>query len=377
MCISSDSLRCSHSIYGYDHPLTITTSLGVRVIACTCGVGLRPLAAASAYPTDHRQPDETLEEVAERVAAAEVLARLPRDYDRARGEYYTVPSPERRAEIAERLCEAPAPPAICSPRRVAGGWCWICSGAGKSTPQPWTRCAAVPCSRRLWPSSLPGSIAVRPALWPRRLAGRYRTSKPSASRFAAGMPRPPQPERRTANARLLAGRIGREALEKMLPSLLEQVSHEADAAVRAAVIAVGRIGDQAANDLSRMRTGEDFSGKKGRHHKLERTTLCRVEHLADWSACLLTLRDYVSFGSSSWGNGDRNYGSRGGSSFRVFLVVRDSTTGEAHILRVPPKFGNSDTQFFGKFSNARERIQAAVAWTFSREAGEYAPTHQA
>jgi hypothetical protein len=180
-----------------------------------------------------------------------------------------------------------------------------------------------------------------------------------------------------ANARLLAGRIGREALEKMLPSLLEQVSHEADAAVRAAVSAVGRIGDQAADDLSRMRTGEDFSGKKGRHHKLERTSLCRVEHLADWSACLLTLRDYVSFGSSRWGNGDRNYGSRGGSSFRVFLVVRDSTTGEAHILRVPPKFGNSDTQFFGKFSNARERIQAAVAWTFSREAGEYAPTHQA
>lgn len=116
----------------------------------------------------------------------------------------------------------------------------------------------------------------------------------------------------------------------------EQVHGDADAAIRQAVLLVGPIGEQCQRDLAAMRTDEDFGGKRGRHHKLERTTLHRVEHLADWSAALVTLRDYRSFGSSRMGSGDRTYGSVGGSSYRCYLVVRDSTTGESHILRVPP-----------------------------------------
>lgn len=183
--------------------------------------------------------------------------------------------------------------------------------------------------------------------------------------------------RQRAVQRLRAGgKLGRDAIDAVLASGdlttggAHAVSTTADALVECVVRAVGTIGDQAREDLREMRTGEDFSGKRGRNHRLDRTTVERVEHLADWSAALVTLRDYRSFGSSSWGD---RYGSRGGSGFRCFLVVRDSSTREAHVLRVPPKFGNASTNFFAKFSGAKARIKAAVAWTFARQPAEYAP----
>lgn len=155
-----------------------------------------------------------------------------------------------------------------------------------------------------------------------------------------------------ARKRLLAGKLGREALEQLIAAGTytgDSVSSEADALVRCAVRCVGTIGEQAESDLSLMQTDEEFRGKKGRNHKLERATVERIEYRKDWSAALITMRDYKSFGSSRWGDG--GYGSRGGSSFRCYLVVRDTTTGEAHILRVPPKFGNSDTNFFNSFAS--------------------------
>ena len=184
---------------------------------------------------------------------------------------------------------------------------------------------------------------------------------------------------RKAEARLIAGKLGRKPLAELIDRKkhLEAVSPQADGLIRSVVAAVGRIGEQTASDLRELETGERFSGKKGRNHRLARTTVCRVERLSDWSAVLLTLRDYSSFGSSSWGSGDSHYGSRGGSAFRCYLIVRDTTTGESHILRVPPKFGNDGTQFFRAFSAPKDRIRAAVAWTFGRESGQYRPDVEA
>jgi hypothetical protein len=179
--------------------------------------------------------------------------------------------------------------------------------------------------------------------------------------------------------RLIRGEISHAAVERLVDDQthFETVSAEADGLVKAIVRTVGTIGEQAARDLSEMQTDEDFGGKRGRHHKLTRTTLHRVEHLRDWSAVLVTLRDYCSFGSSRWGGPEASYGSRGGSSYRCYLIVRDTTTAEAHILRVPPKFGNAETQHFSKLRSAAERIRAAVAWTFDRESTEYRPTVEA
>jgi hypothetical protein len=213
----------------------------------------------------------------------------------------------------------------------------------------------------------------------RKIAEAARTGAPN--RIAALIPeyqqRREQRRKESMRARLRKGTLGRAAFEELLPELLEKVSADADAAIRQAVLLVGPIGEQCARDLQQMQTDEDFSGKRGRNHKLERTTLHRVEHLADWSAALVTLRDYASFGSSRWASGDNCYGSRGGSSHRCYLVVRDSTTGESHVLRVPPKHGNADTQWFRAQGGAVARVKAAVAWTFEREPASYAPAVEA
>lgn len=151
--------------------------------------------------------------------------------------------------------------------------------------------------------------------------------------------------------RALAGeRLGRATVDDLLPTLLERVDEQADQIVRCVVRCVGRIGDQCRRDLKQMETSSD-----GTRRVLRKTTLHRVEHLSDWSSALVTMRDYSSFRS-------RNGSSRGGSAFRCYLVVRDSTTGEAHILRVPPKFGNATTQFFSSFRSTRLRIAAARDW---------------
>lgn len=168
-----------------------------------------------------------------------------------------------------------------------------------------------------------------------------------------------------------------------LAHLIGQVSGLADSLVRAVVRAVGTIGDQAEADLAAMRTNKDFQGKRGRNHKLERTTIERIEHLPDWSGALITMCDYTQYGSRNWGDGNSRYGSRGGCTYRCYLVVRDATRGTAHILRVPPKFGNSGTAYFRSHGPGRaraagaRRIRAAIAWTFAQEAGSYRPQVEA
>ena len=183
-------------------------------------------------------------------------------------------------------------------------------------------------------------------------------------------------ERRVASGKLGLTRARRELRDpKVLARLTHRVSNLADGAIRLAVRCVGPIGDQAKDDLSRMRTSRD--GSIGRNHGLEReTTLQRIEALADWSAALITLKIHRHYYSrNGCGHTDRRH--VGGDTYQCVLVLRDATTGEAHLLRVPPKFGNADTQFFGSLGSPRERIQAAVAWTFGLAGREYRPAVEA
>jgi hypothetical protein len=196
---------------------------------------------------------------------------------------------------------------------------------------------------------------------------------PLGNRLRAAKEAKAAAERARYLKRLYKLRLGRKSFSRLLPSLLERVGRQADLAIRQAVSLVGQIGEQAEDDLGRMRTDESFTGKRGRHHKLERTVLHRVEFSRDYKSALVTLREYKSFGSSRWGD---SYGSRGGSTYRCYLVVRDATRGTAHLLRVPPKFGNEDTQFFQNFQTPEQRIRAAVAWTFALPAGGYSPTSE-
>ena len=109
----------------------------------------------------------------------------------------------------------------------------------------------------------------------------------------------------------------------------------------------------------------------------EATNLHHVQLRADWTAALVTLRDFRSWGSYRMAGPGEEYGTQRGVSFRAYLILRDASTHAAHILRVPPRYGNPDTKFFGRFGTDRERIHAAIAWTFDLESKEYRPQVEA
>jgi hypothetical protein len=166
-------------------------------------------------------------------------------------------------------------------------------------------------------------------------------------------------EKRVAGAKLGLARARRELRDAtILSRLTGRLSEVADGAIRLAVRCVGTIGEQAEDDLSRMRTGSVGSIRK--RHGLEiDTTLERIEALRDWSAALVTLRVHSHYYSHRGCNGTHRR-HVGGNKFDCYLVVRDSTTGEAHILRVPPKFGNSATSFFAAIGGAPKRRRCPI-----------------
>jgi len=173
---------------------------------------------------------------------------------------------------------------------------------------------------------------------------------------------------------LLKNRL-RELIKK---HLLHHIVPDAHAGVLLTIQAVGKVGEQTISDIRRnfqigVMTHEYYKGG----YIFQASNLHRIEILDDFSAVLITMRDYTRFGVAEAFPGDTEAWSRGGVSFRTYLIVRDTTTGEAHILRVPPKFGNENTKFFQNFKNAEERIMGAVAWTFRLKTEEYKPVLQA
>jgi len=147
--------------------------------------------------------------------------------------------------------------------------------------------------------------------------------------------------------------------------------------VETVVSLIGKIGDQAEADLREFRTGVGRDRyKPGRYHYFAATNLHSVQILPSWTAALVTMRDFVSFGRGAHAGGHGHDSTRG-VSFRCYLVVRDTTTKQAHILRVPAKFGDNGTRFYGTFSTPAERIRGAVAWSFGMESRDYAPVVEA
>ena len=143
----------------------------------------------------------------------------------------------------------------------------------------------------------------------------------------------------------------------------EVAGRPCDAAVRIVAEQIGEIGDQAERDLRELAESESLSGKQGRNHYYERSVVDRIQLNSGCTAALVTIADIRSWGGRGYGGAD-GYGKQSGVGYRVYLIVRDATRGSAHILRVPPKYGNPRTQFFGRFRTADERIEAAREWTF-------------
>lgn len=177
--------------------------------------------------------------------------------------------------------------------------------------------------------------------------------------------RPEVLERMSASQIVTAARkctLGKRQRADLVRTL--QAKPRSDASLRYIVETIGEIGDQAERDMAELAEHEELSGKKGRNHWYEKSVIDRIQLNGDCNAALVTIADIKSWGAYGYG-GSEGYGKQSGCSYRVYLIVRDASRGSAHILRVPPKYGNPNTQFYGKFTSQAERIEAAREWTFA------------
>lgn len=69
--------------------------------------------------------------------------------------------------------------------------------------------------------------------------------------------------------------------------------------------------------------------------------------------------------------------------FEVYLVVKDSTSGERHTIRIPPRFGMYQSATVRRYKEDIEKgdcdclVKEAVAWTFGLKGWQYHPHIQA
>lgn len=218
--------------------------------------------------------------------------------------------------------------------------------------------------------------------------------------------------RRQCNNAVRVLRESERAARKLAPWALEEacrrglgVSPSGPAGVRVSgslavseiLRRVGRAGEQARADEQRY--CDEFAsyvdpGRKGGicggdHREISAAWIAR-----DCSAAILAFAEWGSWGVS--GARARDGEGRGGLHhlrIQAYLVVRDSTSGERHMIRVPPRFGRTSATKRGMgwrvqdfipgssrapgMTDSEMRIHAAVAWTFGMLPGEYRPQLEA
>jgi hypothetical protein len=182
----------------------------------------------------------------------------------------------------------------------------------------------------------------------------------------------------------------------------------ADEAVQAILDRVGHAGEQARADEERyfVSHSSEWETKRGTIGRDARA-VSRAWTRPDGSAAIISYVEWGAWGQTS----DRSPTGkpRGGIHHirvRAYLIVRDSTTGERHTIRVPPRFGRTSATLRGMgwrdddiLGSPREgealhsiqdyrggvpedvathaRIHAAVAWTFGKRPAEYRPDVEA
>lgn len=172
----------------------------------------------------------------------------------------------------------------------------------------------------------------------------------------------------------------------------------ADAAVAEILRRVGPAGDQAIADEARYFQSFDRSQYESSKHSGRDWRAPSLAVVApDGSAaivCFVEAGSYLHKGMSD--QDDYLYNDRTGDyetrtiragglhhlRFRVFLVVRDATTGERHVLRIPPRFGRYTSATYRRYErpggyDAAGLIHEATAWTFGLKPADYRPTTEA
>lgn len=144
-------------------------------------------------------------------------------------------------------------------------------------------------------------------------------------------------------------------------TLASMASMNGAVALRELLDRVGAAGEQSIADEERYFTPLSEQPNKSRYNAY---SIDIVLARADGSALLV-------------GMADRTYYKRHLRSSRIdaFLVLRDTTTGERHVLRVAPKFCRYTSAEWSKRGGGdpEQLIHAATAWTFGLKPEQYHP----
>ena len=136
---------------------------------------------------------------------------------------------------------------------------------------------------------------------------------------------------------------------------------------------VGPAGEQCLADEARYLDAYDVEQYESRKHSgRDWRGISRARVAADGSAAILS---YVEAGSylHKGSFGDPGAGGLHHLRIHAYLVLRDATTGERHILRVPPRFGSTRSATWRRARSAEDLIHAATAWTFGLRPAQYQP----
>jgi len=157
----------------------------------------------------------------------------------------------------------------------------------------------------------------------------------------------------------------------------------AEQAVTAILRRVGPAGEQALADEQRyFRTFdvEQYDSSKHSGRDWREPSLAVVA--PDGSAAIICYAEVGSYLHKGYGNSDGGPPAGGlhHLRFAVYLVVRDATSGERHVMRIPPRFGRYTSATYHRYMDRGDRaglIRAAVAWTFGLRPEEYHPQVEA
>jgi hypothetical protein len=137
-------------------------------------------------------------------------------------------------------------------------------------------------------------------------------------------------------------------------------------ALEATLGEIGPAGEQALADEARyFETWNDRPSSQ----RVNCAQIDTIDVTADGSAALITRHIFTLYRSALRS-----------STVECYLVVRDATTGERHVLSVPPKFGSRKSVTRRKLlaeGGPAAVIHAATAWTFGIKPADYHPTTEA
>lgn len=151
---------------------------------------------------------------------------------------------------------------------------------------------------------------------------------------------------------------------------------------------VGRAGEQALSDETRYFENFDIVQYDSRQHSgRDWRGVSRAVIASDQSAAILSFVDAGSYlhKNRTWdsymGPGDEPGGLHH-LRISAYLIVRDSSSGERHVLRIPPRFGRYKSATWQRYvdelgvGDADGLIHAATAWTFGLRPDQYQPVVQ-